>query len=85
MVCNKAAHLGLSKWDPADSLETEEDMLLYLNIAMEDPFPELIAAILEDIARAKGVDQISEATFEDGSLKDAIENAVLIIPDASPA
>lgn len=74
---------GLSEWDPADSLETEEDMLLYLQIALEDPFPELIVAVLGDIARAKGVVEISEATFADGSLIDVISDAIRLIPDAS--
>ena len=80
---NKMRNSGLSKWDPADSLETEEDMLLYLQIAMEDPFPELIAAILGDIARAKGVDEISGATFEDDCLREAISDATRMFPDAS--
>ena len=80
---NKLRNSGLSKWDPAESLRTEEDMLLYLQIAMEDPFPELIVAILGDIARAKGVDEISRATFEDDCLSEAISDATRMIPDAS--
>lgn len=75
--------LGLCKWDPADSLESEEDMLLYLQIALEDPIPELIVAVLGDIARAKGVVEISEATFADGSLRETISDAIRLIPDAS--
>ena len=85
MVDDEKTNLRLSKWDPADSLETEQDMLLYLKIAMEDPFPELIAAILGDIARAKGADHISEADFENKALRKAIRDATLIIPDASRA
>ena len=78
------AKLQLTKWDPIDSLETEEDMLLYLEIAMEDPFPELMAAVLWDIARAKGSFHISEVSFEDARLKKAVEGALRLTPDAAP-
>ena len=40
-------------WDPAEHLETEEDMAMYLNIALEDGDQRLIIATLEDIARAR--------------------------------
>lgn len=75
------AKLQLTKWDPADSLETEDDMLLYLEIAMEDPIPELIAAVLGDIARAKGSSRISEVSFDDGRLKKAVQSALRLSPD----
>ena len=78
------AKLQLTKWDPADNLETEEDMLLYLEIAMEDPFPELIAAVLGDIARAKGSSCISEVAFDDGRLEKAVQRALRLSPDAAP-
>ena len=73
----------LSKWDPAECLETEADMLLYLEVAMEDPFPELIAAVLGDIVRAKGAAQFSEASFDDERLKKAIREAIRLIPDTA--
>jgi probable addiction module antidote protein len=41
-------------WDVAKHLETEEDMALYLEAALEENDPALVAAALEDIARAKG-------------------------------
>ena len=40
-------------WDPAEHLETEEDMAAYLNIALEEGDPALIVATLGDIARAR--------------------------------
>lgn len=40
-------------WDPAEHLETEEDMAAYLNVALEDGDPRLIMAVLGDIARAR--------------------------------
>ena len=46
-------------WDPADHLETEEDRAAYLEDALTDGNPNLIAAVLGDIARAKGMTQIA--------------------------
>ena len=46
-------------WDPADQLRTDEDMAAYLNAALEEADPTLVAAALGDIARAKGVIQIA--------------------------
>ena len=40
-------------WNPAEHLETEEDMAAYLNVALEDGDLGLIMAVLEDIARAR--------------------------------
>jgi probable addiction module antidote protein len=41
-------------WDPAEHLETDEDMAVYLEAALEDGDPALVAAALGDIARARG-------------------------------
>jgi probable addiction module antidote protein len=46
-------------WDPADHLETEEDMAAYLEAALEEGDPALVAAALGDIARAKGMTQVA--------------------------
>jgi probable addiction module antidote protein len=46
-------------WDPAEHLETEEDMAIYLEAALEENDPALVAAALGDIARAKGMTQIA--------------------------
>ena len=43
-------------WDPAEHLKTEEDMAAYLEAALEEGNPSLLAAALGDIARAKGND-----------------------------
>ena len=40
-------------WDPAEHLETEEDMAAYLNAALEAGDLSLIMATLGDIARAQ--------------------------------
>lgn len=47
------------KWDAADYLESEADMIAYLDAALEDGDPALIMAALGDIARAKGMSQVA--------------------------
>ena len=49
-------------WDPAEHLETEEDMAAYLEATLEEGDPALVAAALGDIARAKGMTQIARET-----------------------
>ncbi len=46
-------------WDPADHLRNDEDMAAYLEAALEEGDPTLVAAALGDIARAKGMTQIA--------------------------
>lgn len=48
-------------WDPADHLRTDEDMAAYLEAALDDGDPSLVAAALGDIARAKGMTQVARA------------------------
>lgn len=45
-------NLETRPWNPAEHLETEEDMVVYLEVALEDGDPALVAAAMEDIARA---------------------------------
>ncbi len=42
-------------WDPASHISTEEDVAAYLEAASQDGDPQLVAAALGDIARAKGM------------------------------
>ena len=46
-------------WDAADHLESDEDVVAYLEAAFEDGDPALIAAALGDVARAKGMTKIA--------------------------
>ncbi|MFO1265740.1 MAG: addiction module antidote protein [Rubrivivax sp.] len=63
-------------WDPVDHLETEEDMAAYLEAALEEEDPTLIAAALGDIARAKGMTQVArEAGLGRESLYKALSPA----------
>ncbi|MBI5197914.1 MAG: putative addiction module antidote protein [Nitrospirae bacterium] len=49
-------------WDAAEHLKTEEEMAAYLEAALEEGDPALVAAALGDIARAKGLTQIARKT-----------------------
>ena len=49
-------------WDPAEHLETDEDVAAYLEAAFEEGDPALVAAALGDIARAKGMTQLARET-----------------------
>jgi probable addiction module antidote protein len=45
-------------WDLAEHLASEEDMAAYLEAALEEGAPALVAAAMGDIARAKGMSQV---------------------------
>jgi probable addiction module antidote protein len=49
-------------WDVVEHLETEQDMAAYLEAALEQGDPSLVAVALGDIARAKGIAQIARKT-----------------------
>jgi probable addiction module antidote protein len=54
--------IATKPWDPAEHLKTEADMAAYLEAALEEGDPALVAAALGDIARAKGVTQVARDT-----------------------
>ena len=47
--------LETSPWDAADYLDSEEMILAYLEVVLEEGDPALIAAALDNVARARGV------------------------------
>lgn len=49
-------------YDTAEYLQTQEDMALYLEAALEDGDPRVVSAALGDIARAHGMTQIAKDT-----------------------
>ncbi len=55
----KKGKLKTTKWDVVDYLKTDEDMADYLEAAMEDGNPIIIATAIGNIARAKGMTQIA--------------------------
>lgn len=52
----------LSRWDPAEYVESAADAVAYLDAAFEEDDPQLVAAVLGDIARAFGITEIATAT-----------------------
>lgn len=49
-------------FDPAQYLTSEEDIIAYLDAAMEDNDPAHIARALGDVARSEGMTEISRRT-----------------------
>ena len=56
--------IKLTEWDPTKYLETEEDMRLYFQAAIEDDPGDgsLIRSALGDIAKARGMSQLARET-----------------------
>ena len=48
-----------SKWDPAEIIETKEDVIAFLEEALEENDPEFLFKTIGYIARSKGMAQIA--------------------------
>jgi probable addiction module antidote protein len=60
-------------WDAAEYLKTDEDVAAYLDAALEEEDPALLAAALGDVARAKGMTDIARET---GLGRESLYNAL---------
>ena len=69
-----------TKWDAADYLDSEEMITEYLNAALEDGDPAILSAALGDIARARGMSQLSRET---GVTRDGLYKA--LSPTGNPS
>ena len=69
-----------TKWDASEYLESEADIAAYLNAALEDGDTSVIATALGDIARAKGMTQLSKET---GITRDGLYKA--LSPTGNPS
>ena len=49
-------------WDAAEHLDTAEAIVAYLDAAFEDGDPKLITAVIGDVARARGMTELSRET-----------------------
>ena len=65
--------LKTTRFDPADYIETAEDIRFYLEAAMEGNNPKHIASAIGDVARAKGISEIARKT---GLGRQALYNAL---------
>ncbi len=56
--------IKLRRWDSAEHLKTDEDMVMYLQACMDEAGddPAFIAKALGTIARAKGMSQLAKDT-----------------------
>ena len=68
------------KWDMAKYLDSEEMISEYLNAALEDGDPAVISAALGNIARARGMSQLSRET---GVTRDGLYKA--LSPTGNPS
>ncbi|MDR1708359.1 MAG: putative addiction module antidote protein [Candidatus Accumulibacter sp.] len=69
----------LPDFDPAEYLESGEDIAAYLDAVLEENDPALLAAALGDIARARGMSEIARAA---GIGRESLYKALR--PGASP-
>ena len=51
-----------SKFEAADYLDNEEVIAEYLTAALEDPNPDVFLAAVADIAKARGMTSLAQAT-----------------------
>jgi probable addiction module antidote protein len=58
----KAKKIKTFKYDPAEYINSEKDVVAYLNAAFEDGDPKIIASVLGDVARSKGMAAIAKKT-----------------------
>jgi probable addiction module antidote protein len=66
-------------WDAPNHLTSAESIAAYLDAALEDGDPDLVRAALGDVARAKGMTEIAEAT---GLSRTSLYKA--LSPDGNP-
>jgi probable addiction module antidote protein len=52
--------LKTTEWDPAKYINSKEDVLAYLEAALEENDTELLLSVIGDIARSKGMAQIAK-------------------------
>ena len=64
--------LDITRWDPVERMTTPEIQTAYLEAAFEDGDPALIAAVMGDIARARGIAEIARLA---GLSRDAVYKA----------
>ena len=69
-----------AKWDTAEFLASDEDIVAYINAALEDGDQALITTALGNIARARGMTELARET---GITRDGLYKA--LSPDGNPS
>ena len=54
--------LATKPWDPAEFLDSDEAVAAYIDAALDDGDPALVAAALGDVARARGMSRLAVET-----------------------
>ena len=67
-------------YDAAEFLESDEEIIAYLNAALEEGDPTLVSAALGDIARARGMTKLANET---GITRDGLYKA--LSPSGNPS
>ena len=67
-------------YDAAEFLESDEEIIAYLNAALEDGDPALVSAALGDIARVRGMTKLANET---GITRDGLYKA--LSPSGNPS
>jgi probable addiction module antidote protein len=49
-----------SKWDPAEVIDTKEQVITLLEVTLEENDPDFLLSVIGDIARSKGMSQIAK-------------------------
>jgi probable addiction module antidote protein len=55
----KMEKVTFEKWDPADDIETKEDVIGVLEAALEENDMEFLFSVIGDISRSKGMAQLA--------------------------
>lgn len=76
------AKIQTYSWDASDHLETREDIAAYLEAALEEGDPNLVTAVLGDIARSEGMTHI---TREIGLGRESFQKALSTEGTRDPA
>jgi len=52
--------ITFADWDPAEAIETKEDVISILEVSLEENDPDFLLSVIGDIARSKGMTQIAK-------------------------
>jgi probable addiction module antidote protein len=52
--------ITFADWDPAEAIETKEDVISLLEVSIEENDPDFLLSVVGDIARSKGMTQIAK-------------------------
>jgi probable addiction module antidote protein len=51
--------ITFEKWDPAEYINSKEDVIALLEVTLEENDPDFLLSVIGDIARSKGMAQIA--------------------------